>query len=264
MSQDSRFDRYEIFVASAVVAAHASADREGFRHKDVKFLIELFSNWLEVSLPDSVLEVQNTQVARYMHELGEEGFSRRLSRKGYPRYLLTRIGLIELLSRIINRTYFHAPEQFFFLVYFVKNYRERLTEMVRSEGRQFPIALKIEIEELLNVKALVQREVDAVEKEIRKLDERMRDAKSTSSLVTKLLKAGEPFGEVVAEAERLYPYDLNTMKPLTQLIAEIPKELRQWELEYGNMCRVRELWEPSKGMLQAYLRELKKLARETA
>ena len=63
---DSRFERNQLFVATAVVAAHANVSKGGFRQRDVKFWIELFSNWVESALPAEVLEVQNNQILRYI------------------------------------------------------------------------------------------------------------------------------------------------------------------------------------------------------
>ena len=115
MKQDSLVERSEIFFATATVGAHANASKSGFRQRDVKFLIELFSNWVESSLGTFSIPVQNTQVSRYLSGLADEGYARRISRKGRPTYRLTRIGLIELISRIVERNYISQKEEFFFL-----------------------------------------------------------------------------------------------------------------------------------------------------
>lgn len=261
MAHDSRFERYEIFTATAVVGAHANNPTAGFRHKDVKFLIELFSNWLMTSHLEPVLSVQNTQVARYLKDLVDEGYARKVTRSTYPQYRLSRTGLIELVSRLVSREYFPDRDHFFFLYYFIKNYRPRLEELVKAEGKQFPIALKLELDTLLDVKALVARELAAAERELKKLEVRIEDAKNTSALVTRLTKDEYSFSAIVQEAQRLYPYELNTQKPLTELISELPPEMQRWEMEYGNMHRAREMWGPSQALLVAYIHELRKLQR---
>jgi hypothetical protein len=242
MAHDSRFDRYELFAATAVLAAHASNPQSGFRHRDVRFLIELFSNWVESALRGSALAVQNTQVARYVSMLAAEGFARRVSRKGYPVFRLTRLGLIELVSRIVGRNYLDHREHFFFLCYFVKNYRPRL-----------------ELDILMDVSALVARETDAAKQELAKLDERIHDALSTSAYVEDALRKGKAMEEVVREVEKLYPYELNSQKPLSQLIFEIPPDMRGWELQRGNKLRVHEVFRPTRALLAGYISQLEAL-----
>jgi hypothetical protein len=259
MAHDSRFDRYELFAATAVLAAHASNPQSGFRHRDVRFLIELFSNWVESALRGSALAVQNTQVARYVSMLAAEGFARRVSRKGYPVFRLTRLGLIELVSRIVGRNYLDHREHFFFLCYFVKNYRPRLEDLIRREGRQFPLSLRLELDILMDVSALVARETDAAKQELAKLDERIHDALSTSAYVEDALRKGKAMEEVVREVEKLYPYELNSQKPLSQLIFEIPPDMRGWELQRGNKLRVHEVFRPTRALLAGYISQLEAL-----
>jgi hypothetical protein len=259
MNYDSRVTRFELFVATATLGAHANSSQAGFRQRDVKFLIDLFSNWVESSLHENTLSMQNTQILRFLSGLVEEGFARKLSRKTHPAYRLTRVGLIELVSRIVNRPYHTSREQFFFLVYFIKNYKPRIEEMVKAEGKQFPYPLKLELQGLLDARKLVERELEFSGRELKKLENRINDAVKTSELTKQMLREGAAIEEIVKRAEKLFPYELNSQKPLTELIAGIPSEMRQWELESGNLLRTEDIWRPSKVLLEEYIRELKKL-----
>lgn len=249
----------ELFVASATIAAHASHASDGFRQRDVRFLIELFSNWVERTFEGLVLTISNTQVQRYLDELVTEGYARRFTRKGRPRYRLTRTGLIELLERIIPETLYHPAEHFFFLFYFISNYRPRIEKLVADEGKQFPLALKLEVEALLDAGALVKQQLYHAEQELEKLDERIGDSLKGSKLATKLYAQELSLTEVAHEIEKRYPYELNSQKPLTELISEIPEELGRWELEAGGIKRVEHLWNPARTMLVTYIQCLKKL-----
>lgn len=262
--QDARLDRYEVFVAPALVAAHAERRDLGFRHRDVKFVIELFSNWVESSLQGVVLEVQNSQVARYLAGLTAEGYARRITRKGYPRYRLTRVGLVELMSRAVSKSCVAQREHFFFLYYFVTSYSARVHELVEAEGRQFPVALKLELEDLLDPAALVKREIEAVRRELAKVEQRIHDSLSTSKLVQRFLRERRPLEEAVAEVQRRYPYELNSVKPLAELIAEVPPDLREWELTEGNERRAAQIWRPAEAMLRSYLAQLESLSARSA
>lgn len=258
LQQDSLSERAELFIAAATLGAHANA-KVSFRQRDVRFLIELFSNWVECSLPTQSLVMQNTQIARYLEKLLDEGWLRRIARQGHPNYRLTRTGLIELTSRIVNRSYIHTKEHFFFLFYFIKNYKPRIIALVEQEGRLFPDSLRIELDALLDHKALLQRELENVECELQKLRTRIHDTEKTALLIESMDKKQQSLEEVIAQAQKLYPYELNSQKPLTELMHSIPEDFRKWELGVGNRCRLREIWQPSLELLEKYLKCLEGL-----
>lgn len=259
---DSLVKRHQLFIATALIGAHAQYPEIGFRHKHVRFLMELFSNWVEVNLPGSMIEAQNTQIARYLAALVKEGYARKINRKGYPLYRLTRVGLIELLSRGVNSTYLHDKDFFFFLYFFVTNYRDRLIELVRQEGSQFPPAMQIEIEELLDSKKLVERELAHATKELKRLELRIQDSRRTVNYARQSLRDGMEIDQIVKEAEKRWPYELNSVKPLSELISEVPPEAREWEIITGNEMRRKHIWERSGNLLSAYITELKAYLRE--
>jgi len=252
MRTDALFRRYELFVAAAIVAAHASANRDGFRQRDVRFLIELFSNWIEASLDEDALSLSNTQVLRYLESLVEDGFARKSLKNKKPHYSLSRVGLIELLSRMNPGKELIKPEQFCFLNYFLKNYSNLITELIEKEGKQFPFALKIEVEGLLDTKALLASQLTNVGREISKLEERINDSKEGSKLSLELFQSKTSIEEVSRRVEERYPYQMNSQKPLSELMKSIPKSLAKWELEYGGARRAEQLFEPSLKLLVAY------------
>jgi hypothetical protein len=263
MAQQSCLDRLELFAATASVAAHANAGDVGFRFRDVKFLIELFSNWVESSFAEGLLEVQNTQVARYINMLVREGFARKLSRKGAPVFRLTRVGLIELLRRVVERRYIGSWDHVFFVFYFITNYRSDIEQLAKKEGREFPPSLKLELESLLDSSALLQRELRDAKRELQKLEERISAANSTSQLVTAETSKGTCFDEIVELCEFRHPYELNSLKPLSELISQLPEGLRRWELETGNLKRIEHIWLRSRALLCSYIAELENLLLES-
>jgi hypothetical protein len=256
------FKSYELFVASAVLASHANVKGEGFRQKDVRFLIELFSNWVETTFEGQVLSINNTQVLRYLDSLVEEGFARRLAKDQHPCYRLSRTGLIELISRLIPQRLYIQPEHFFFLFYFLKNYRPRIEKLVEQEGKQFPHSLRLEVESLLDVGKLVEQQIQYAKLEITKLKQRTLDAEHVSQLAFSLFDASKPVDEVAAAVEQEYPYELNSQKPLSELFSEIPEDLGCWELTEGSARRAKHLWGPSLKMLECYLECLTDLEKD--
>ena len=168
MRRGTVFRQYELFVAAATLAAHASAQELGYRQRDVRFLIELFTNWVESTLESDVLRVNNTQVSRYLDDLADEGYARRSLVNSRPRYRLTRTGLIELLGRIVEQPALMQPAHFCFLYYFIVNYRPKIEELIKQEGKKFPLALKLEVESLLEANTFVEQQLVLAERELKK------------------------------------------------------------------------------------------------
>src|SRR5690606_3312322 len=108
------------------------------------------------------------------------------------------------------------------------------------------------LDALLDTEALVERELKRVEREIRKLDERATGAKEVTELIKQRSRSGTPFMQIVAEIEKVHPYELNSQKPLSELVASIPPDQRQWEMEVGNLRRAEEIWNPAKRLLMQY------------
>jgi hypothetical protein len=258
MKYDSAISRLEIFVGSGVLAAHASHSEKGFRQRDARFFVELFVNWAE-DLGPSGRTIQNTQLSRYIEGLVREGYARRLSARGAPLYRLTRIGLLEILTRIASPSPSVTPSHFLFLVCFIRSYKYRIEALIAAEGHQFPVALKLELAALLDVDELIRSERKRVKHAIMRIERRIDDALGTSELARHRLASRVPFEDVVREAEAKYPYELNSMKPLSELISSLVPDQRRWELEEGNTIRAKTIWKPQQAMLEEYLRQLQSL-----
>jgi hypothetical protein len=258
MKYDSAMARLEIFVGSGILAAHASHSDKGFRQRDARFFIELFMNWAD-DLGPAGRSIQNTQLLRYIEALVQEGYARQLRTQRAPTYRLTRIGLLEILTRIASPSPSIAPSHFLFLVCFIRSYKHRLEALIAAEGHQFPIALKLELSTLLDVDELIRSEKTRVKHAILRIEERAHDAVKTSELTRQRLASRVPFDDIVREAEQKYPYELNTMKPLSELISSLVPDQRRWELEEGNTIRANTIWKPQRAMLEEYLRQLKGL-----
>ena len=259
MRSGSALERYEVFICSALLAAHSSGEENGFRQRDIKFYMGLFSNWLETSLPGDMLEVQQTQILRYLENLVSEGFARKLSRGQLPVYRLTRTGLVEITSRMVERSHYESLEQVLFVFYFVKSYSPRILELVKKEGKQFPVALSIELSSLLDANKLLVQEISRIENSLKQLEVRISDAIRSSSKSKEFFAAGMSTEETVCEIEKRFPYELNSQKPLSELFAEIPSSQRRWELETGALFRAQCIFGPTKEILTNSLKILQRL-----
>ncbi len=264
MRTGTLLQRYELYAAAAAIAAHASRPESGFRQRDVSFLIQLFSNWLEQTPGTSRLKLNNTQVFRYLDELAKEGFAK-VSRRGkQPEYQLTRAGLLELVTRIVNRREENLPDQFFFVCYFIQSYKPKIVEIVERQGKLFPPALRLELETLLDVKALREHELKRVDLQIAKLEGRLADCKQSAQLARRLGAEGRSEREIVAKIQEKHPYELNSQKPLSELFAFIPPDYVRWELETGYLYRANVLWQPSLQLLKSYRDVIRRMGEPAA
>lgn len=167
-----------------------------------------------------------------------------------------------MLSRVVAQRPEDANETFLFALYFVRAYRDRLIDLVKAEGRQFPTALRIELEALLDWQSFLKEKIASKKRILKKLRQGVDDAQATSALTKKLLKQRLLLPEIISEVEKLYPYEFNSLKPLSELMEELPIDSRTWELEFGNIFRAQMLWEPAYRVEKTFLEQLERMASE--
>lgn len=259
MRQGNVIKQQEVFVAAAVLAAHASFPDQGFRQRDVRFLVELFLNWFEGYLESSAQSYSHTQILRYLNALVNSGAVKMRKTKTQPTYQLTRLGLIQLINIVAEARAGSSPGQFLFVYYFVSTYKPILIDLVKAQGKLFPIAVRLELEALLNKEELLKTELQRVEKELKKLEARENYAHNSITLMAKLQRQNAGQKEIFQELEKEYPYELNNQKPLSELLSNIPAEIAKWELDLGYLNRAKYIWTPSLRILKAYFSVLKEL-----
>lgn len=250
MRKNSLLHHHQVYFSAATIAAHSSYREHGFRPRDVRFFIELFSNWGESPFTDGPLAIQNTQVTRFLAELVRRGHARRMRQSRPERFELSRGGLVELLTRINHHRLSEAPSQFYFAFFFLKNYQHRIETLMHQEGAQFPPHLQQKVGALLDYKDLASRVKRDILARKARIDERIEFAEKSSALVAASKELGLPFPQIAKELERKFPYALNSQKPLSQLLGELPESQRVWEVLHGNLRRVEEIWRPLRASLE--------------
>jgi len=242
----------EAIVAAAVVAAQATLGLDGFRQRDVRFYIGLFSNWLEAMSGSWTLDLHNAQVQRYVENLVPRRWAKRIGRSP-PRYQLTAEGLVRLLERVGERKNLKRLDEFFFVLHVFYAYGDRLRSLVTQAGPFRSKFLSVNLDGLLSVDQLVARERAQVEREIERLALRIQESRATSTLSQSLFAQQRPLAEVIATIEQRYPYELNSQKSMGALFSQLPDPFRRVELEQVAELRARYLWEPTHELLTAYL-----------
>lgn len=259
MRKDSNFEHNDIYILAACIAAHANGVKEGFRQKDVKFLIEMLSNWMDMTLEGSTMDVHNTQVMRYLNYLVDQDWAKIVARGKQPRYKLTAIGLLTLVSKLVNRPPRFPLENFYFVFHFLETYRPPIEQLLQSESKGLPSAIKIELDFLLDMKKFLETQLRFLDRETQKLRQRIADSVEVTKIVRKARADRKISKDVVLEIEKKYPYDLNSQKSLSEFYLEIPEPLRDFILDHGIAKRTKQIWIPVLSAMEAHLENLKKL-----
>ena len=248
----------EALVAAAVIAAEASFPQEGFRQRDVRFYFELFSNWLEATTGEWTLSLHNAQIQRYLEQLVRAGAAKR-PRRTPPRYRLTADGLLELLETLTRRQNLQRLDQFFLVFHILQAYGSRLRALTQKSGPLPSRALSLRVDELIDPRAFAARELTLVERELGRLALRIDESLKTGELTRRLLGSGQSLEEVVTAVEREFPYELNSRKPLNELLRQLPPAFRVHELAEAPVLRAEGLWRPTQALLVAYRSTLQEL-----
>ncbi len=249
----------EPLVAAAVIAAQASVRDESFRQRDVRFFIELFSNWLEATTGASSLGVHNAQIKRALEHYVKVGWARRVGRSP-PGYRLAPEGVVELLRRLVERRNLTRLDEFFLVFHVVDAYGARLRGIVAEKGATIRgRTLALDVTALLDTRQLIARERATVAREVERLTVRAEEAHQSSRLAHRLLASGTPLPDVIASVQREYPYDLNGQRTLTEALGGLPPAWQRAEVEEVAERRALGLWAPTRDLLVAYDRVLAQL-----
>jgi hypothetical protein len=247
---------------SSVLAAHSSSSLEGFRQKEVRFYMELFSNWVFVKINSEPFPLHNTQIMRSLENMVRLGLVKKQGRKNPPRYKLTRAGLIKTLHDLVALPLADSYSEFFFVYQFIVNYKSRIIDLLNQDSRQFSRSNALEVEFMMDEKKYLHRQLELVDHEIRHLKERILDSEKTISLFTQLKADKVDMAKIFKTIETKYPYELNNQKRLSQLLNEMPASQREREITVANQNRVNLFWKPKLKHLESFghiLRDLEAL-----
>lgn len=246
-----------LFYSSSLIALHAQQPQASFRQRDIRFYMELFINWAEYAGSFRQIRLHNTQISRVTKQFSDKGHLKQ--KHSTQEYELTAIGLAECLRNIFLEDISNRYQYLFFKIYFLSNYAPRIRDLMATDRRSIPLGLKIEIEPLLDTGQLIRDALSQANKDKNHLEQRIQDAEKMPELVRKLLKNNTKWNDIVLAVEKVYPYELNSMKSLSELCSTLSEETVRWELTEGSIHRSTEMWRPQLRMLCNYISELNRL-----
>ena len=257
--QDAIYDKYALFINSALLAVHNNHPGVGFRQKDVKFYLELLTNWMETVFKGCGLEVQNTQIQRLLDSMTSEGLLKKEAKKKFPLYSFTPIGLLEVITRLVSDDSLLDLQNFFFLYHVVSLYSNKMEDILLEQRSYLPKSYQLEIKHLLNPETLIERQKKRISIEIEKLSERIDEAYKMSELANTYIKKNLQLSEIIKKVESQYPYQLNNQKKMTELFKGLPPDVQLLEISKGPKQRAQLLWGPLLKNYQSYLSILNSL-----
>lgn len=231
------------WTSTAVLATHVQFDQKGFRQKDVRFMLELLASWRWAADERRIRpELHNTQILRRLRDLVGLGWLKNTGR-GLPRYKLTRAGFVGILQALRETALHSEFSTYWFLSYVLQSYRAPLLRLIESEGTNLPLPQRIDVERILDSKSMVQERRQLLKDRLTYWQRRIKENQSVVELVHRRRKEKVPLDKIVDEIERLHPYEMNLTKPMTTFIAEVPENLKVWELTEGQIRRANIVWQ---------------------
>jgi hypothetical protein len=253
---------FPLYLPLGCLAAHTQAGVGGFRQREVKFFSELFSNWVNLGGVGAMHSLHNTQVARYLTGLVEDAQAKPLGRSHPPHYRLTRLGMFSLLSQVTLCSYLSAPKDCLLVWYFLRSYAAQLRRIIRGAGSEFSRAHALELEQLLDVKLFLTRQLQFVEQEIIRLTERIDTTHAMQRDFARLRIEGRSAAECIAHVAKFYPYELNAQRSFDELLLTIPPEVMEWELTEGASIKAEMVFRPILEELRRFNDHLRSLKGE--
>jgi hypothetical protein len=242
------------YVHAALLAAHVAAPR-GFRPSEVRFYFLLFTNWMEADVMRPGQDLDLTQIRRALTRLQALGHAERAaSAEGKrPSFRLTRDGMRALATAVVEPPGHRPFEEMLFSIAFAAAYAELLETRLRASGRG-PVAAPLSPLDARKALKAAQRGLDALSRD---LEERVR-----SSLAIEASSRSAP-GEL--DMSSLFAehggYQLERVKPLKELLAGLPSDVRAFEEARGIRLRRELLFAPMAQAIRGQQAILEDLAR---
>lgn len=244
MRHSQRTSQLAYFLSAATLAAMATAKKSGFSLRDVVFFVELFFNWTDSHLSRATSGLTPTQVWRELERGTAEGLLRARGKKRVKRYTVTVGGVVELLRRLAEPRTIEQPHHVLFILFFLRHYGERVLVLL-SEA---PPGIKSEGTVLADPHQFIERQCRWIDNSIKSIDERIASNEAAARIARTTAHQG---GDVITAVEKQFPYELNSVRPLSELLRSVPEQFRQWELIDGPEARARDIWSPSRRLLVA-------------
>lgn len=257
-------DTRNVVTAAAVLAAHATGERDGMAPADVRFFILLFSNWLEADVLSPGHDVDLTQIRRALAHLVAQRWARARKSASATRSLrhwLEPEGIIGLAELVADPAHHRSLEDSLFAFTFAVTYRDAIVGRITTDPRRLDASTARKLRRILDP----GRILDGAHAQLLRLrsDLVQRSEEGRRLLVV----AGDARRErldhaaTITRLEKASPYQLQQVRTMRELFAALPSDLLARELESGIEDRIDWMFEPLAERAKSDLALLERLGR---
>jgi len=237
-------------VACALLAADA-ASPGGFHPQDVRFFFHLFTNWMGDDHLRPGADLDPTQIRRTLTLLADQGEAEGGGGRP-PSWALTPAGVIALVDTLTDPGAPRRLEEVALLVGVASWYAPIIA--ARAGGRSGERRVRTRLEP----RRILQEERRRLAGALADMERRAEVGPRLADAAREALARGE---DPAAALARLgLPYQLHPMRPIAEVLAALPPDLRRFELERGLRLRARSLFAPLADHLRAQIEVLDRLA----
>jgi hypothetical protein len=250
-------DAQATLIRASLIAAHsANLQDDGFRAVDVRFYFRLFSNWLEQDILRPSLDLELTQIRRSLQALERAGHC---SQSRNKRFRLTEDGLLELVEKLVDEVGV-SFEEVLFVQLIAVSYRDILRARILTGSAAISSATRRRLGAMLDPKRISKRLVRNAERLVNDLERRLLDDAALEKQIGRLREEGFASVELIARLTGVGAYQLQRIRSFSELLLQLPEDLRAAELSSGIGARRQMIFLPLLARARAELHQLQQLA----
>lgn len=245
----------ETFVVAALLAAHATSEDGTFRPSEVRFFFLLFTNWGEHDVLHPRQDLALTQVRRVLEDMRDDG---RACLEGPPRRWRCRFtdeGVDALVVALVEPSAALPPrplETSLFVLTFASLYRPVLVRRLRLDTR--PTPLQRRLGRLLDPRRIRRRAQRRARDLLADLDARIADGEAMQAALDAAPAEDDDARRHAITA--FGSYQLERVRPVEEVLASLPEDVRRVELDRGPGVRARLLFAPLAAVVRRELEVL--------
>jgi hypothetical protein len=235
-------------LAAALLAADA-AGAGTFRPQDVRFFFLLFTNWMGDDHLRPGADVDPTQVRRTLAHLAADGLAEGVS----PRWSLTAAGIVRLVDTLTDPRAARRFEEVVLLATVAASYAETIAARVGGGDAR-------RVRQRLAPRAILRAERRRLADALADMEARRDAGPELAEAARAALAEGlDPVDVALRLEADGPPYQLHPMRPLRDVLATMPADMRRFEVERGLALRARCLFAPLAEELRARIAVLERL-----
>jgi hypothetical protein len=233
--------RYQVIVRVALLTCSMSF--EVITVRDVLFQIDVAKSVMATSRQSQMIELQGVQIHRLVEKYSELGWVKFFKSEGSKRkkfaFKLTKEGIFGIIHSLINIDCILSVPETVFCQWFLKTYQDLL---VPEKNLHTSIQTIKSLRELIQNQALIHKQMAHLNHEITEVKQKIRESQAMQAKINRDIAAGADFVTAAQNLNYSYSYGQANQRPYAELIASLPEDLRNIELNRALPSREQHLY----------------------